>query len=300
MKSTELIKQLRETTQAGMADCIAAIKESNGDFNKAIDLIKIKGKNIVSGREGRVAAEGAVMISQNGSCKSAAMVEVNCQTDFVGNSSSFRNFTSNVVDTIFNTYSKNQAFDIKCVEDDRQTIVSTTKENVVIRRWWFQEAIDPKSRVFTYVHSNNKIGVIITLLASTEQALVDSSFVDLGNDLAMQVAAMNPIAISIDSISQEDKDRQQAIFESQLREANKPQASWEKILAGKFNRWYSDVCLLEQESVVVPKTAVKSVIANIEKKLSCTIEVSNMIRCQVGEFIVKDKIDLADEVAKLI
>jgi elongation factor Ts len=305
MNLTESIKQLRETTQAGMADCVSALKEASGDFDKAVDILKVKGKNIVSGREGRVAAEGLVVLAEVPyNNQAVAMLEVNCQTDFVARSGAFAVFAALAVAELGSSFTLKTEFDVNAplVASAKENLISSTKENVSIRRWWIEEAVSPYAKIFHYSHPGNQLGVILTLnlINPVANILLAPDFLALGNDLAMQVAAMNPIAISIDTISDEDKARQRSIFESQLREANKPEASWEKIIAGKFNKWYSEVCLLEQESVIMPKTPVKNVISQLGNKYSCKIEVASMIRCQVGEGLVKEKTDLASEVAKLI
>lgn len=293
-----MIRELRALTQAGMKDCKEALEESNWDLQKAVDIVKTKGLNVVSGREGRVASEGMVTIDH---CqRGAGMTEVNCQTDFVANSPDFQNFARSAVVEFVNSVLDDEAFDVAILEKKRQDLVSTTKENVVVRRWWFEEAVSPQAKVFSYVHSNNKIGVLLTLLAPSVDAVNDPAFRALGEDLAMQIAAMSPLAVSQDRLSQTEIDRQKGIFEAQLVELNKPQAAWAKILDGKFNKWYTDVCLLNQESVVSPKTTVQQVIKSVGAKLGGEIQVVNFIRCQVGEGIEQQKENLADEVAKMM
>ncbi len=299
MSNTELIKELRALTQAGMKDCKDALEEAGWDIQKAVDIVKVKGLNIVSGREGKVASEGVVVILNGAGNKNAAMVEVNCQTDFVAKNPDFYDFASSVALQLHSKVMKDEVFAASDVEEGRKLAVSATKENVVVRRWWFEEAVDPKARVFSYVHSNNKIGVTLTLLAPTEEAADSLEFASLGNDLAMQVAAMSPLAVSRDKISNEDVQRQKAIFETQLEKLNKPQAAWAKILEGKFNKWYTEVCLLDQESVVVAKMPLSQLITNVGYKLGGTIEVVSFTRCQVGEGIDVVKENLADEISKM-
>ena len=296
MNNTELIKELRALTQAGMKDCKEALEEAGWDLQKAVDIVKVRGLNIADGRTGRVASEGLVDIVSCGP-HLKIMVEVNCQTDFVANSPDFRKFvtyTSSVLSQ------KLGAFQVSDVEERRQTIVATTKENVVVRRWWVEEAQDPTVKVFSYLHSNNKIGVLLTIKAPTEEAVKSADFKQLSEDLAMQVCAMNPLAVSPDRLSEEEKTRQGMIFKTQLAEEKKPEKMWDKILEGKFRKWNTEVCLLEQESVVVPKTTVKQVIKNLETKLGGEIQIVNFVRCQVGEGIEKKQDNLAEEVAKMM
>lgn len=298
MSNTELIRELRALTSAGMKDCKEALEEANWDLQKAVDIVKVKGLNIADGRTGRVASEGSLVVGEVGKC--FALVEVNCQTDFVAKNPDFDKFLRNTAVTIAQKTFNNETFSVQDVEDERRQLVSIVKENVVVRRWWVEQPLNPTVRVFTYVHSNQKIGVMLTLQAPTEAAIEAPEFIELGYDLAMQIAAMNPLAVDATRIPQDEKDRQKAIFETQLKEENKPEKMWEKILEGKFRKWNTEVCLLEQESVVVPKTAVKQVIKNVGTKLGGEIQVVNFVRCQVGEGIEKKQDNLAEEVAKMM
>lgn len=298
MTNTDMIKELRTLTSAGMSDCKSALEETGWDLQKAVDVIKTKGLNIADGRSGRAASEGRVDIAIDNI--RAVMVEVNCQTDFVANSKEFASFVHNTKHRLYDRVKANEVFGVGDVEDERKGVVAITKENVVVRRWWAEEAVSPSARVFAYQHSNNKIGVILTLLASSEAVVNDSAFRGLGENLTMQVAAMNPIAIDVERLSAEETSRQKAIFEQQLTELNKPQASWPKILEGKFRKWHTEVCLMEQEAVWLPKTSVKQAVANVGTVLGGEIKIVTMLRCQVGEGVEVKKDDLAEEVSKLI
>jgi elongation factor Ts len=298
MSNLSLVKELRELTLAGMGDCRAALEESGWDMPKAIDLIKARGLNIAAKNEGKVAAEG-VVVTLDTSNGLASMVEVNCQTDFVAKSKDFMDFAGNVNQQILLSVIKNKPFKVESVDGDRKSLAATTKENIVVRRWWVEQASHPLAKVFVYTHSNNKIGVILTLLAPSESAWHTDEFDALGNDLTLQIAAMSPSAVDKDHLDPAEVARQKAIFEVQLTEAKKPQASWEKILAGKFNKWHSEVCLLEQESIIVPKTSVGQLVKNAGVKLGGEITVVGFTRCQVGEGIEVEKIDFAAEVNQL-
>lgn len=297
MSNTDLIKDLRALTQAGMKDCKEALEEADWDLQKAVDIVKTKGLNIADGRSGRVAADGLVLLTN--SIVEAAMIEVNCQTDFVANSSDFKAFARKTLGVLCDRANHNLEFNTDLVEDARKELVATTKENVVVRRWWLEESLAPTVRIFSYLHSNHKIGVILTLKAPSVEAVQDARFLALGDDLCMQIAAMNPLAVSPERLSVTEVERQQAIFETQLKELNKPPATWPKIMEGKMRKWNNEVCLSDQESVIVPKTVVKQVIKNVGLQLGGDIEVVNFIRCQVGEGIIKQQDNLAEEVAKL-
>jgi elongation factor Ts len=298
MSNTEMIRELRALTSAGMKDCKDALEETSWDLQKAVDVIKVKGLNIADGRTGRVASEGLVAIAARGQ-DMAAMVEVNCQTDFVANSPAFVDFAKHVANDLWTQAVHGKPVDAS-VEEKRLQVVSTTKENVVIRR--SHTAVDhgPTRRVFAYLHSNNRIGVLLTMQAPSESTANSVEFQELGNDLAMQVCAMSPLAVSPDQINQEDKFRQETIFRTQLAEEKKPTTMWDRILEGKFRKWNTEVCLLEQESVVHPKVLVKQVVKNVGAKLGGEVQVVSFVRYQAGEGIEKKQENLAEEVAKLM
>lgn len=297
MSNTDLIKELRALTQAGMKDCKEALEEAAWDLQKAVDIVKVKGLNIADGRSGRVASDGRLDIVTSNTL--AVMVEVNCQTDFVANSKEFAKFVHGAKHKLYDAVTAGVQFDPLSVEDERKAVVSITKENVVVRRWFAEQSMSPDVRVFAYEHSNHKLGVLLSLQAPSATALEAPEFIALGEELAMQIAAMNPLAVSPDRLSTDNLDRQKSIFETQLKEEGKPQAMWSKILEGKMRKWNAEVCLTEQESVVVPKTTVKQVIKSVGAKLGGEVQVVNFVRCQVGEGIEKKIDNLAEEVAKL-
>ncbi len=298
MTNTDMIKELRALTQAGMKDCKDALEEANWDLQKAVDIVKVKGLAFADGRSGRVASDGLIDIVLDNQL--GVMIEINCQTDFVANGKEFSKFVFDAKHKLYESALANVPFDVSELEAARKDIVASTKENVVIRRWWVEQSMDSTVRVFGYEHSNRKIGVLITMKAPNETAANSPEFKSLGEDLAMQICAMNPLAVSSDRLSSEDSQRQGMIFRTQLAGEKKPEKMWDKILEGKMNKWFKEVCLLEQESVVVPKTSVKQVIKNVGIKLGGEIQVINFIRCQVGEGIEQKQSDLAEEVAKLM
>ncbi|HEY5267895.1 MAG TPA: translation elongation factor Ts [Candidatus Saccharimonadales bacterium] len=293
----ELIKELRAITSAGMVDCVKALEESSFDLQKAVDIVKVKGLNIADGRTGRVAADGLVDIVVGKDL--SVMVEVNCQTDFVAGSAEFKKFIRDVKHKVYEDTLANVTFSVSSMEEARKEVVSKTKENVVIRRWFAEQALDPTVKVFAYEHSNSKIGVLLTMRAPSVEAANSPEFQALGDDLTMQICAMNPLAISADRLPTDEVARQKAIFETQLKEDKKPEAMWGKIMEGKMRKWNTEVCLLEQESVSVAKTLIKQVVKNVGSKLGGEIQIVNFVRCQVGEGIEIKKENLAEEVAKL-
>ena len=294
----ELVSSLRELTAASMKDCVSALQEANDDLERAIDIIKTKGQNIVSSREGKVAAEGIIFIHGG---RTKALVECNSETDFVARNSLFLDFAGYVAETILNKLAREQIFVVSDVEDKRKELVASMKENVVVRRWFVEQPFDNTCRVFSYTHNNNKLGVLLTLKAPSAEAALHPSFSVLGEELAMQVAAMSPLAASPDRLSPDVIERQKAIFEAQVASMNKPQAQKDRIIDGKLQAWFGEVCLIKQKSITSPKTTIEQLITNeYSHTLGGLPEIVNFVRVAVGEGIeAKKSDDFSLEVQKL-
>ncbi|CAB4196873.1 Tsf Translation elongation factor Ts [uncultured Caudovirales phage] len=302
MNKSDLIKELRARTQAGMKDCADALNDAGNDLEKAVDILKTKGQNLVSGRDSKVAAEGIVVTKSLGDkFDSVVMAEINCQTDFVARNPDFIKFANLAIDYIGDCILNNKSFDINdpILVEAKNDIVNKTKEKCAIRRWWAEQVPFDTNKTFSYVHPGSKLGVILSLSASSAEIANSNEFKSLGNDLAMQIAAMNPLAISSDRLTKDLVSRQNDIFVTQIKEMNNPKIQPQRVLDGKLNKWYTEVCLLNQESVMFPKTCIKQVIEDVAKKLGGDIQVASFIRCNVGEGIVKIKDDFTSEVSKL-
>lgn len=297
MDKIALIKELRQLTSAGMADCKAALEESEYDLDKAQDIVKARGLATVSRVSSKVASEGRLSVCADEGM--ALCVEINSQTDFVAGSPSFIDFCDDVEETLWKTdllhFDGNLASLMvgeKSIEDLRQELISSCKENIVVRRWFREEACAENAKVFYYLHSNNKLAVLLSMEAPNKEASNSLPFYELGNNIAMQIAAMAPLALTAEQLSEEEKERQKAIFMVQLKEAGKPATQWEKILEGKTRKWYSEVCLLNQESVMTPKTTIQALLDQLSVKLcgeAGKVKVLNFQRIVVGEGIEKEK-----------
>jgi elongation factor Ts len=303
--SIDQIKELRSLTQAGMATCKEALEEAEGNLEKAVDLVKAKGLQNVSSRSNRISAEGRVAIFETGN--KVTLLEINCDTDFVAKSDSFIYFVNSCnrvlgasdLSNFDGDLTKFKANPFKTLEEVRTEVCSTTGENVVLRRWFVQPR-DSNQEYMSYVHNNDQLGVVVTFESDKYEVFKEPDVRALMTDVAMQVAAMNPLAVSREMISLEESQRQRGIFETQLREMNKPEAVWEKIIEGKFNKWYSEVTLLDQESVLVPKRTIQSLLQDLGVKHNCNFKIVSFVRCQVGETVQKPQDNLAESVANLI
>ncbi len=302
MNNIEMLKKLRDSTGAGMKSCKDSLEESNWDYESALDLLKTKGLNIISNYMGKPASEGVIAIDKRANWSS--MVEVNCNTDFCAKTDDFRIFAQSVATALSDAVHFENELNVNdsSILAFQNKLVSTFRENISIGRMINRRRYQAYDKVFDYLHSNQKIGVLVTLGLDSSlpnerasEIFNSKNFNQLGNDIAMQIAAMNPLAISFEKLDASNVDRQKNIFQSQLASMNKPEASWPKIMEGKLTKWYKEVCLLNQESVVMPKITVEQMIKNV----SPAINVINFERYQVGEGLEAQNQNFAEEVLKL-
>ncbi len=305
-----MIKELRERTQAGMSDCKNALVEAEGNMDKAVEVILKKGIVKAAARSGKVATEGEVrtLISEGGS--RGTIVEVNTQTDFVARGDDFRTFVGNVLDAASKLDKGADLLAAKypagdTVDAARQALVAKTGENTVVRRWDMLVAKGAGGLVHSYIHMGGKLAVLVEAYAPSADKAKDKDFVEFVDNVAMQIASMNPLVVSKDKISSGEVTKQKEIFEAQMKEEKAagtlkaPEAAWPKIIDGKLNKWFTEVTLLGQESVITPGSTVDKLRDELGKKLGGEVRVASFVRFALGEGIEKAKDDLAAEVAKM-
>jgi elongation factor Ts len=299
-----MVKELRERTQAGMADCKNALVESGGDMDKAVEVILKKGIVKAAARAGRVASEGEVATWLAADGKRGVIVEINSQTDFVSRGDDFKGFVSNVVAVASKSPAgtdlgaqKYPGTD-KTIDTVRQELVAKTGENCVIRRWAVLEAKEANGFVLAYVHAGGKLAVLLHAQGPDPKNTELRAFAE---NAAMQVAAMNPIVVRSSDVAAADVAKQKEIYEAQLKEENKPQQAWPKIIEGKVAKWFTEVTLLGQENVWDPPAgSIDKIRQELGKKLGGAVEIVEFVRFSLGEGIEKKQEDLAAEVAKTI
>lgn len=300
-----MIKELRERTSAGMSDCKNALTEAEGDLDKAVEVILKKGLVKAAARAGKVATEGEVATWVSADGKKGVIVEVNCQTDFVARGDDFRGFVKNVVDV---AQKLERGKDIgaekypgtdKTIDHVRQELVGRIGENIVVRRWDALEAKTANGLVQSYVHMGGKLAVLVEADAPSAEAKTNADFKTFVENCAMQIAAMSPLVIGKEQVSQTDIDKQKEIFQAQLQEEGKPEASWAKITEGKINKWFTEVTLLGQDNVWDQGAGtVDKIRGEVGKKLGGDVKLLNFVRFGLGEGIEKKAENLAEEVAK--
>jgi elongation factor Ts len=308
--TASMVKELRERTQAGMADCKNALVEAKGDMDAAVDVILKKGLAKAASRSGRIAAEGEVATWLAADGKRGVVVEINCQTDFVSRGEDFKGFVRDVLE-VATKAPKNADLGTqkypsgdRTVEQARAEMVAKTGENTVVRRWGSLEAKETGGIVHAYVHAGGKLAVLIHAEGADPK---NHEFVAFADNAAMQIAAMNPLVVRREDLRQSDIDKQKEIYEAQMKEEKAagtlkaPEAAWPKIIEGKLNKWFSEVTLLGQDNVWDPPAGtIDKIRQELGKKLGGEIKLHGFLRFSLGEGIEKKVEDLAAEVAKTI
>ena len=261
------VNKLRQMSGAGMMDCKKALQETGCDFDKAIDYLRKKGQKVAAKRADRDANEGIVISKTNEDHTYAGLIMVNCETDFVGKTDDFKKFAHDLLDLCI----KNRPASIKAitamklnemtVEEKLNEMLGKTGEKILIAHYEFLEA----PFVSSYNHHGNRLA---TLLGLNKKDAKNTT--EIAHELAMQVAAMNPVAIDKDDVSQETIDREVEIGKEQARQEGKPEEMLEKIATGKLGKFFKDNTLMNQDFVREPKKTVRQFLADNDKDLRVT------------------------------
>ena len=292
-----LVKELRERTGAGMMDCKKALVETDGDIEKAIDYLREKGIMKAQKKAGRIAAEGLVRVAFGEGNKTASIVEVNSETDFVAKNEEFIEFVEDLAKEVLAKGNMTmeqfmaEPFGEGTVQETLTAKVAKIGENLSIRRF---AKVEEDGVVYVgYTHGGGRIGVIVGI--KTDAAADEIAAV--GKDVAMQVASMNPKFVNEDGVDPEYLENEKKILTEQvLNEGKKPEMV-ERIVAGKIKKELKEVCLLDQPFVKDGDVSVQQYVANAAKEIGKDMEVVSMIRYEVGEGIEKKEDDFAAEVA---
>lgn len=301
----QLVKELRDRTQAGLNDCKAALVEAEGHLEKAVEVILKKGLAKSAKRAGAVASEGLVITRLSADGTVGVIAEVNIQTDFAARNDDFKAFADKVVEAALKA---KVGADLGAeaypggkgtIEENRAALVGKLGENITVRRW-DRLAIDGAGRVHSYVHMGGKVGVLLAVRTGSDAAAKAPSFDKFVDDSAMQIAAMAPLFLNGSEVPAEARQKQAEIFNAQLIEEGKPEQARPKIIEGKLAKWLKEVCLLEQQSVIDSEKTVEALRAGLAKELGSEVTLSRFVRYERGEGIEKPLApDFAAEVAKM-
>ncbi|MCD4697316.1 MAG: translation elongation factor Ts [Bacteroidales bacterium] len=258
------VNKLRKMTGAGMMDCKNALVESEGDFDKAIDILRKKGQKVANKRADKEANEGIVLAKTASDNKFGAVIKVSCETDFVAKNENFVGFVNALMDLVLNSKPesldalKNQSFNGRTIEESVTEMVGKTGEKMELASYECLQA----ENVSAYNHMGNKLATIVGLSKDTGS--------DEGHQLAMQVAAMNPVAIDKADVSQDVIDKEIEIGKDQARLEGKPENILEKIAMGKLNKFFKENTLMNQDFVRDTKITVSQFLKNTDKDLKIT------------------------------
>ena len=298
------VKELREMTGAGMMDCKKALGNTDGDMDKAVEWLRENGLAKAAKKSGRIAAEGMVAVDVAEDGKTASIVEVNSETDFVAKNEKFQSYVKEVAAQAKAT----SASDIEgflaeewiaepgqTVDEKLKAMIAVIGENKNIRRF---EKVTTDGLVVSYIHAGGKIGVLVE--AATDSA--SDAVKECLKNVAMQIAALNPKYVSSDDVDEDYKEHEKSVLLAQAKNdpknANKPDNIIEKMIIGRLNKELKEVCLLEQEYVKAEnKENVKTYIQSVAKAEGCTLELKKFVRFETGEGLEKKEEDFAAEVA---
>ncbi|AGF74421.1 elongation factor EF-Ts [Bartonella australis AUST/NH1] len=298
--SAAQVKELRELSGAGMMDCKAALEESNGNMEAAVDWLRKKGIAKADKKAGRIAAEGLIGLASRG-C-SAVLVEVNSETDFVARNDMFQTIVRNVAFAALNIEGGVESVSAslypgseKSVEATIKDAVSTIGENMTFRRLAKLSVKD--GVVATYIHNGvadglGKLGVLVAIETSGDKEAAAA----FGRQIAMHVAATNPLALRAEDIDASVVEREKTIFSDQARQSGKPENIIEKMVEGRMRKFYEEVVLLSQAFVMNPDIIVDAALRDAEKSIGAPAKITGFVRFALGEGVEKEESDFAAQV----
>lgn len=300
------VQALREKTGVGMMDCKKALVEADGDMDKAVDILREKGLASQAKKSGRVAAEGVVAAYSDD--KAGALVEINCETDFVAKGEPFVALANKIAKTACTAAPADVDALLKTdvvdgngtVEEAVQEVFLALRENMKVRRF---ERVE--GHVATYIHAGGTVGVMVSFDVDDATA-AKPEFEAMGKNVAMQIAAMNPSYLDEASVPADVLDKEKAILVAQMKEdskmASKPEAVLHKIVEGKIGKYYKENCLVDQEFVRsdIFEGSVGKYVENVAKTLGSAIKLTGFVRYERGEGIEKKQEDFAAEIESMV
>ncbi|NLM16142.1 MAG: translation elongation factor Ts [Candidatus Riflebacteria bacterium] len=306
--TAKTIKELRDRTGAGMVNCKEALNECGGDIEKAVDYLREKGLAATNKRSGRTTAQGIVLPVMTADRKNAAIIEVNCETDFVAKTEDFKNFVAHLADLALNDPSvknmtdlETKSYDGHTVAEHAKMLIAKTGENITLNRVErFKVPAGVNATFEVYSHGDGAIGVIVQGQASKPETWKNEAAIDILHETALQVAGMTPLYVSAENIPAEAVEREKAVISGQMKneEAEKkaadpdykvrPDSVLAKIAEGKLNKFFADITLLKQEYFKENKTTMEAYIKNASKPLNDLVVINSFTRWALGEESAKD------------
>ncbi len=301
MITAQAVKELRERTGAGMMDCKKALSETNGDMDKAVEVLREKGLAAAAKKAGRIAAEGVVETYVSEDKKSAGIIEVNCETDFVAINEDFKTFAKNLAKMVSTTNANTieEFVESIYIEDESKTVkqvltdlIAKIGENMNVRR--FEKFSADNGVIASYIHGGGRIGVLSQVSCEKNSEVID----ELAKDLAMQVAASNPLYLNDKSVDQEAIEKEKEIYRVQALNEGKPEKIVDKMVEGRVKKYLKEICLVDQPWVKNPDLTITALVNEKAKEVGAPVEVARFVRFEKGEGIEKKEENFAEEVAK--
>ena len=302
--TSQMVKELREMTQAGMMDCKKALVEADGDMDKAVEWLREKGLAAAAKKAGRIAAEGVVASYINDNASVGVVVEVNCETDFVAKTDNFINFSKNVAKHIAlaNPADVDALMNQKFVDDETKTITDLVSdatvsigEKISIRRFARYET--NKGAVESYIHMGGKIGVLLLVENDNPATIANETFKTFYHDVALQIAAAKPSYVKKEEVPAENLAKEREILRAQALNEGKPEKIVDKMVDGRIQKYYKEVCLVEQPFVKDGDKSISQLTAEVAKEIGANINIVSFERFERGEGIEKRKDNFAEEIA---
>jgi len=273
--SAQQVKELRDATGVGMMDCKEALQEADGDFDEAVSILRKKGQEVASDRAAKEADEGLVVTALSADATSGAIVEVNCETDFVARNDDFQNFADRVAERILAEQPddldalKDLTYEADAtIEDELVALTGKIGEKLAVRRFDVLDSDD--GRVLSYIHPGSKLGVLVEVTG-------DGNVDEAGRDVAMQIAALDPIAVSRDEVPEDVQDEEREVAREAALNEGKPEHVIDQIVEGKLERFFEDNVLLEQAFVKDSSISVQEMLDDAD------LDVRRFIRYALGD-----------------
>ena len=299
-----MVKELREMTGAGMMDCKKALTNTDGDMDAAVEFLRENGLAKAAKKAGRIAAEGLVAVAVSEDAKEAAIVEVNSETDFVAKNDTFKAYVAEVADQALTTAAadiegflaeESKAEAGKTVKEALDGKIAVIGENLNIRRFAKVSAAD--GFVASYIHAGGKIGVLVEVNCETDFVAGTPEFQDFARDIAMQIAAANPTCVRREEVDPAAIEHERQVLREQAINEGKPEKIVERMVEGRLEKYYKEVCLLDQPYIKDPDVTISDLVKGKIAKIGENISIRRFVRYQLGEGIEKKEEDFAAEVA---
>jgi elongation factor Ts len=282
--TADQVKKLRDKTGAGMMDCKKALEKSGGDMQKAIDYLREQGIAKATQKATRVAREGLIFSDIRSNAKLGVLLELNCETDFVARTEDFQNMAKEMSSWIIDNHPNEISQVAESFKDRVNETIAKLGENISVKRFALME-LDSNSNgvIYSYIHPGSKLGVLLEMNCQTDETAANDEFTQLAKDISMQIAATNPLVITRGQLKPEIIEKEKDIYRTQAKNEGKPEKIIERIVEGKLEKYFQEVCLLEQPFVKDQDRSVNQRIDEVKGKLNEEMNVGHFVRFRLGD-----------------